>query len=148
MAVSLSLDPYEGVWTLRQRGSSLLDRKTLAEWREQLLDALWDLDRPIDLLVDLEGLRLHPSVAPAYAFVICRTPAIRKALYYNADRATAAALKLAYAYVRLHPDRASALAMLDDMRGGLVLRRSGTVLAPSAVNELLHEASGNANKRR
>jgi len=148
MAVSLSLDPYEGVWTLRQRRTYLLDGKTLAKWREQLLDALEEVERPIDLLVDLDGLTLHPSVAPAYAFVICRTPSIRVALYYNGDQATTAALKLAFAYVKLLPDRASALARLDDLRGGLVIRRSGTVLAPSAVNELLGVVSGDEKKRR
>ncbi|HSQ62886.1 MAG TPA: hypothetical protein VLM85_06710 [Polyangiaceae bacterium] len=147
MAISLTLDPQDGVWTLQQR-TSLLDGRSFRKWREHLLDALKEIDHPIDLLVDLEGLSLHPSVVPAFAFVLCRTPWIREALYYGADRSMMATLKFAHPYVRLHPDRASALARLEDLRCGRpMLRRSGTVLAPSAVNQLL-AANVNERKRR
>ena len=142
MAVSLSLDVDAGVWTLSQKHTWLLDGDSFATWREQLLEALEQLDHSIDLLVDLEGVTLHPSIAPAYALVICRTPTIRMALYYNADAAATAALKLAFPYVRLCTDRANAVAKLEDLRGDRApLRRSGTVLSPSAVRELLASTS-------
>jgi hypothetical protein len=149
MAVSLSLDVDAGVWTLSQKHTWLLDGDSFATWREQLLDALDDLDRSVDLLVDLDGVTLHPSIAPAYALVICRTPMIRMALYYNADAAATAALKLAFPYVRLCSDRASAIAKLEDLRGDRApLRRSGTVLSPSAVRELLASTPSKTKVRR
>jgi len=149
MAVSLSLDVDAGVWTLSQKHTWLLDGDSFAAWREQLLDALEEIDRSIDLFVDLEGVTLHPSIAPAYALVICRTPMIRMALYYNADAAATAALKLAFPYVRLCADRASAIAKLEDLRGDRApLRRSGTVLSPAAVRELLASTASKTKVRR
>jgi len=142
MPISLSLDMCAGVWTLHQPRTSLLDGETFMAWRDELLEALEQIDHAIELLVDLDGLTLHPSVALAYALVICRTPAIRDALYYNADRSTAAALQLAHPYVRLHADRASAIAALDELRADrFVLRRSGTVLTRSAIEALLADPS-------
>ncbi len=148
MAVSLSLDVTTGVWTLSQKHTWLLDGDSFASWREQLLEALGELDRSIDLLVDLEGVTIHPSVAPAYALVICRTPIIRMALYYNADAAATAALKLAFPYVRRCTARANAIAKLDDLRGDREpMRRSGTVLSPAAVRSML-ATQGKTKARR
>lgn len=149
MAVSLTLDVDAGVWTLSQRHTWLLDGDSFAAWREQLMEALEDLDRSIDLLIDLEGVTLHPSIAPAYALVICRTPTIRTALYFNADAAATAALKLAFPYVRLCTDRASAIAKLSDLRDDhKPMRRSGTVLSPSAVRDMLASTPGKTKARR
>lgn len=128
MPVALSLDVGEDVWTLQQKRVALTDGPSFAAWRSEFLDAVWDVGLGIDLLVDLEEVTLHPSIALAFACVICRTPSIREALYYNADVSTKAALRLAHPYVRLHPDRASALAALDASHADRgVVRKSGTV---------------------
>ena len=128
MPVSLSLDVGEDVWTLHQNRVALIDGATFATWRSEFLDAMEKAGRGIDLLVDLEEVTLHPSIALAFACVICRMPRVREALYYNADVSTKAALKLAHPYVRLHPDRASALAALDASHADRgVVRKSGTL---------------------
>jgi len=128
MPVSLSLDVGEDVWTLHQTGTSLLDGASFAEWRADFLGAISKVGHAIDLLVDLDEVTLHPSVALAFALVICRTPSIREAVYFNADVSTKAALKLAHPYVRLQPDRAQALAALDSSHADrAVVRKSGTV---------------------
>jgi hypothetical protein len=128
MTVSLSLDVGEDVWTLEQRGTVLLDGASFGQWRFDFLVALTEVGHAIDLLVDLDEVTLHPSVAPAFALVICRTPQVREAIYFNADVSTKAALKLAHPYVRLHADRASALAALDASHADrAVVRKSGTV---------------------
>jgi hypothetical protein len=128
MPVSLSLDVGEDVWTLHQQRTALLDGASFIEWRSDFMGAVEHVGHAIDLLVDLDGVTLHPSVALAFALVICRTPLVREALYFNADVSTTAALKLAQPYVRLHPDRASALAALDASHADrAVVRKSGTV---------------------
>ena len=128
MPVSLSLDVGEDVWTLHQQRTALLDGASFVEWRAAFLDAVENVGHGIDLLIDLDEVTLHPSVALAYALVICRTPHVREALYFNADVSTKAALKLAHPYVRLHADRAAALAALDASHADrAVVRKSGTV---------------------
>jgi hypothetical protein len=128
MPLSLSFDVGEDVWTLGQKRIALLDGASFAAWREDFAYAIQDVGRAVDLLVDLDEMTLHPSVALAYALVICRAPAIREALYFNADISTKAALKLAHPYVRLHTDRARALAALDASHADrAVVRKSGTV---------------------
>jgi hypothetical protein len=128
MPLSLSLDVGEDVWTLQQKGTVLIDGASFAAWRSELLGAVEQVGQSIDLLVDLEEVTLHPSIALAYACVICRTPMIREALYFNADVSTKAALKLAHPYVRLHPDRDAALAALDaSFADRAVVRKSGTL---------------------
>jgi len=128
MPVSLSLDVGEDVWTLHQQGTALVDGASFVAWRSDFLGAVEQVGQAIDLLVDLDEVTLHPSIALAYACVICRTPSIREALYFNADVSTKAALKLAHPYVRLHTDRASALAALDaSFADRAVVRKSGTL---------------------
>jgi len=128
MPVSLSLDVGEDVWTLHQNGTDLYDGASFAAWRSELLGALEQVGQAIDVLVDLDEVTLHPSIALAYACVICRTPSIREALYFNADVSTKAALKLAHPYVRLHTDRESALAALDaSFADRAIVRKSGTL---------------------
>jgi hypothetical protein len=129
MPVSLSLDVGEDVWTLRQKRVALIDGPSFAAWRSDFLGAIAvaKVGHPIDLLVDLDDVTLHPSIALAFACVICRTPSVREAHYYNADVSTRAALKLAHPYVRLHSNRASALAVLDAHEDRAFMRKSGTV---------------------
>lgn len=128
MPVSLSLDVGEDVWTLRQYGVSLIDAASFASWRSDFLDAIAQAGPGIDLLVDLDEVTLHPSIALAYACVICRMPRIRETLYFNADVSTKAALKLAAPYVRLYADRATALAALDAAHADRgIVRKSGTI---------------------
>jgi hypothetical protein len=148
MTVTLSLDSSDGVWTLRQR-AALLDSKSFAKWREQLLQELGGLVQPIDLLVDLAGLTLHPSFAPAFAIVLSRTRLIRQTFYYGADPGTAASLRLAFAYVRLYPDRETAWARMVDARDErMPVRRSGTIPSPSAVQHILRAAANERKPRR
>jgi hypothetical protein len=142
MSIALSVNLDDGVWTLSQRRVALLDAEDFAAWRNGVLRALSLLDRPVDLLVDLAGLTLHPSIAPAYALVLLESPRTRSVYYYGAGRATTAALKLAYAFVRLHPDRDAALAALEDDRAGRrVVRQSGTIPKPSDVKEMLRRTA-------
>ncbi len=134
MRVSLSKDLHDGAWTLHQR-ASLLDAAALVEWREQLLIATEPLEQRIDLLVDLSGLTLHPSIAELYELALRDELAARARhlLHYGASPGTAAALRVAYVHAPLYPDRATALAILEDIRRERVLlRRSGAVLSPTA----------------
>lgn len=148
MAVRLSFDAREGVWTLHHGDMTLDDAISFQTWRAEVAEALADLDHAIDLLVDLGGLQLHPSVAPAFAVVMRRSPRVREIVPYGASRGTVAALKLAYAYLKVHPDRATALARLEDVRQDrLVLRKSGTVVRRGEL-DLLDDAAGDDERKR
>lgn len=147
--VRLSKDRDDGVWTLYQQ-ASILDAADLVEWRERIVTALEPLDQRIDLLVDLAGLTLHPSIASLFALVASDelAPRAKQLLHYGASKGTEAALRLAYSYVRLYENRTQALDALDVIRRDrLILRRSGTVLSPSAADREMLEVAILEKKR-
>jgi hypothetical protein len=141
MHVRLDKDRDDGVWTLYQQ-ASILTAADLVDWRERIVAALEPLEERVDLLVDLSGLTLHPSIASLFALVASDelVPRSKQLFHYGASPGTAAALRLAYSYLRLYPDRISAVVAADALRRDrMILRRSGTLLTPSAADREMLE---------